>query len=80
MTNNSSISKANSAFRKGDYQTAENIYKTLLSRGGVIGKIAKSNLRLISVKTGKRIQPNFEEINHKNIKPLIESLNSECPR
>lgn len=76
MTNNASIAKANAAFRSGDYETAEKIYKTLLSRGGVVEKIAKSNLRLISAKTGKLIQPSLKEVNHKNIKPLVESLKS----
>lgn len=76
MTNDLSIAKANAAFRNGDYQTSEKIYKTLLTHGGVIEKIAKSNLRLICNKTGKKSNRIFDEINHKNIKTLIESLKS----
>ena len=74
MTNNVNLAKANAAFRNGDYQTAAKSYQKLLSHGGIIEKIARSNLRLISAKTGKLIQPSLEEINHKNIKPLVESL------
>ena len=76
MTNTTSIAKANAAFRNGDYRTAENIYRTLLSHGGVIQTIAKTNIRLIRARTREQLHPDHGIIDHKNIKPIIDSLKS----